>query len=65
MSKCSSTARVLRPGAMPERELDVLVAIYQRAIERYEEAKAAETDGGNDDVRKDQDAHTTMPSIPQ
>jgi hypothetical protein len=33
---------------MPERELDALSRIYRKAIERYEEAKAARTDGGED-----------------
>ena len=35
-----------RPDAMPELELDALSRIYRKAIERYEEANAADEDGG-------------------
>jgi hypothetical protein len=44
---------VLRPGASLECEGAALAAIYRRAIERYEEAKAVDmtsTDG--DDAKK-------------
>jgi hypothetical protein len=39
-------------------ELDALVAIYRRAIERFEDTKKGAPESALDDVRKDQDAHT-------
>ena len=40
-----------RPDASPEGEVSALVSIYRRAIARYEEAKAAERSGGENDAK--------------
>ena len=50
-------------NAASDQEMDALLAIYRRAIERYEENTMKEAAGLSqaddlDDVREDQDAHT-------
>jgi len=48
MSKVPRIALKPAPGTTLETGLYALVTIYGRAIERYEEVKAAGTSGGND-----------------
>lgn len=61
----SSTRIVIsRSYITPDRELDALSRIYERGIARYEEKKAGALNAGDDDVRKDQDAHTDVTIVP-
>jgi hypothetical protein len=47
----------LLPDTLPAAQLDVLLGIYRRAIERYEEnQEAAEVSGGEDARKEDQNA---------
>jgi hypothetical protein len=47
----------LFPDTSPAAQLDVLLGIYRRAIELYEEnQKAAEVSGGEDARKEDQNA---------
>jgi hypothetical protein len=53
-----------RSDVTPETEASALASVYSFILRQHQvRKKAAGTNGGNDDVRKDQNAHTTTPSI--
>ena len=59
----SHITHTLHPEGIPKREVDALAALYRRAIECYEEAKAAEGSGGEDAKEGSRNDHRATESI--
>jgi hypothetical protein len=64
----SNAPRLAKNGAQdttPSAELNALATIYHRAIERYEEVKAAGEDGGEEHTRKESEDVSHNRTTPQ